>query len=210
MIVPVVKLAAEGTVDIAVCRRLAREAGMDGGDEFGLRGKDHLDERLVGYNAAAGFEPWIVMRDLDLDSPCAGGLVARLLPNPAPYMRFRVAVRSVEAWLLSDRERFSDQFSVPLTRIPRAPEQLDRPKSVVLELLSNSNSREVRSAMVLIRRGNPLRVGPEYNVRLGDFAETRWRPSVAAGQAASLASTLTRLRELRVAADRLLRGGTSE
>ena len=113
MTVPVVKLAAEGVVDIAVCRRLLRAVGMEPGDEYGLRGKDHLDRRLAGYNAAAAFGPWIVARDLDSDAQCAAELAGRLLPNPAQYMRLRIVVRSVEAWLLSDPERFSIEFSVP-------------------------------------------------------------------------------------------------
>lgn len=171
MIVPVAKLAAEGVVDIAVCRRLAREAGIQPGDEHGLRGKAHLDERLDGYNAAAAFEPWIVARDLDADAACAAELVATLLPQPALYMRFRVVVRTVECWLLSDREAFSVEFSVPAARIPRAPEQIQEPKAAMLDLLSRSRSREIRAAMVRGRVGQPLRMGPEYNVRLGSFAE---------------------------------------
>jgi hypothetical protein len=144
-----------------------------------------------------------VARDLDQDAPCAAELITTLLPRPAPYMRFRIAVRCIEVWLMSDRERFSTEFAVAQSSIPKIPEQLDDPKSIVLDLLSNSRSREIRTAMVRTRPLHPRRMGPEYNVRLGNFAETAWRPDVAAVTAASLARALTRLRELKVAAQEL-------
>ena len=82
MTVTAVTLAAEGALDLAVLRRLALDAGLTPGREYGRQGKSQIDKRLLSYNAAARHEPWIVLRDLDMDRECAALLVAELLPAP--------------------------------------------------------------------------------------------------------------------------------
>ena len=57
--------AAEGTLDEAVLRRLAADAGIHVGVVFGGSGKPHLKNRIAGYNRAAMFSPWIVLVDLE-------------------------------------------------------------------------------------------------------------------------------------------------
>ncbi len=193
---PYVKLAAEGVVDVAVCRRLVRETGMIADEEFGLRGKDHLDKRLRGYNMAAKLSPWIIARDLDHDAECPGLLSATLLPRPAAYMRFRIVVRSIEAWVVADRVAFAEEFSIDPQWVPRSPESLENPKNDVLGLLLRSASRDVRAGMVLARKGHPTRIGPEYNSMMSDFVDRKWRPTIAAGEAPSLARAILRIKEL--------------
>lgn len=102
-----VSIAVEGASDAAIMRRVCATAGIQVGAEFVARGKGNLDPRLGGYNNAARFSPWLVVRDLDHDADCAPTLVNQLLPNCAPGMCFRVPVRSIEAWLLGDRDGFA-------------------------------------------------------------------------------------------------------
>ena len=104
--------AVEGILDEAVVRRLTSDFGIHMGTVFGRSGKPHLKARIDGYNRAARFSPWIVLIDLDDDFECAPTLRAEWLPTPAEHMYLRVAVRTVESWLLADREGIAAFLSV--------------------------------------------------------------------------------------------------
>ena len=197
MSMPVITLAAEGLIDIAVCRRIAFESGFEPGNEYGGHGKSKLDERLNGYNAAAMRTPWLVARDMDHDGRCPGALVAKLLPSPSQLICFRIAVRTIESWLLADCEAFSERFSVTEAQLPRLPEQLENPKQFMLALLFRSRSREVLATMVHEAGDGALRVGAQYNSTFSHFAGHEWRPEIAAVRAGSLRASLRRLAELR-------------
>jgi hypothetical protein len=106
--------AVEGPSDEAVLRRIVASRGADVHRVQVQHGKSGLHRALPGYNAAARREPWLVLVDLDDDFDCAPGLVASWLPEPATYMRFRVVVREVEAWLLADPRRSSAVLDVLL------------------------------------------------------------------------------------------------
>lgn len=69
-----VTLAVEGTTDAAVARRLLHEADLQAGPEYVKNGKSALDQSLAGYNNAARFSCWLVLRDLDQDAACAPAL----------------------------------------------------------------------------------------------------------------------------------------
>ncbi len=196
MSAPIVKLAAEGGIDIAVLRRLVRNVGLEAGAEYGLKGKSHLDRQLNGYNAAASREPWLVARDLDDDAPCPGELAIRLLPAPADLMRFRIAVRTVESWLIADHVAFGSVFGVSTTVLPKSPEALVDPKASTLAVLATSKFKDIRSSMVRLRSGRPTDIGPEYNVRFIDYVEHRWRPAEAAKLARSLGRAINRVADL--------------
>lgn len=108
--------------------------GHDVAVSYVLNGKAALDRSLKGYNSAARFAPWLVLRDLDHDADCAPTLIEHVLPAPAEKMLLRIAVRAVEAWLMADAERLAAFISVPLQAIPEAPETVDDPKAVVATL----------------------------------------------------------------------------
>jgi hypothetical protein len=95
---------------------------------YGLRGKGHLDRQLRGYNNAARFSSWLVLRDLDTDALCAPDLVHRMLPDGAANMRFRIAVKAVESWLMADLEGFSHFIGVPRSIVPINSEGIADPK----------------------------------------------------------------------------------
>lgn len=76
----VVTMATEGTVDTAIARRILGDLGLESGAVHGEKGKNWLDRNLRGYNNAARFAPWLVLRDLDRDAECAPELLASLLP----------------------------------------------------------------------------------------------------------------------------------
>ena len=184
--------AVEGPTDEVVIRRLIKEAGAATGTVYGRNGKSVLREKIDAYNKAACRFPWVVLVDLDQDYGCAPSLRSSWIPNPAPWMCFRIAVREVEAWLLADAERLSRFLSVPLAKFPHSPEELDHPKRIMVELAQYSRRYDIKRDMV--PRVNSGRLtGPAYASRLIEFVshpEFGWRPTVAAKRSDSLRRSL--------------------
>jgi len=186
--------AVEGKTDAAVLRRLVSEAGAELGDIYEGKGRSWVLKRLPGYNAAAQHQPWIALIDLDSDN-CAPSLKKVSLPEPAPLMCFRVAVREIEAWLLADREALAQFFAVDLTKIDLNPDRLHDPKEALVSLARYSRKAAIRREMVPAP-GVKGRIGPGYTSRLIDFIQGPWRPEIAAESSDSLRRCRLRLREL--------------
>jgi hypothetical protein len=193
-----ISAAVEGILDDAVFRRLMKDLGAIAGTVYGKHGKSFLLEKLHTYNQAAKFNPWVILVDLDHDQDCAPPFKESYLPNPAPLMCFRIAVREIESWLLADRERLANFLGVNIHRIPHNPEELDSPKSAVVDLARHSRRRDVRENMVP-RTGSGRKIGPAYTSVLIEFAgdgKKGWRPHVAAKESDSLNRCLHRLARL--------------
>lgn len=190
-----VTVAVEGIVDQAVAQRLLRWAGRKTGGVHVKRGKDQLDPRLPGYNNAARFSPWLVLRDLDRDAECPAELARQKLGDPSPLLLFRVPVRAVEAWLLADRERLAEFLAVRPAKVPERPEELDRPKRAIVDIARKSRLKDIRRGMVP-QPGHSAEVGPAYSALMIEFASQQWDPERAASRADSLARCLKRLKEL--------------
>ncbi len=191
---PVIRIAVEGPVDEAVVRRLIRHVGGEPGYCYVKNGKAELEKKLQGYNNAANHSPWLVLRDLDRDAECAPLLRNRLLPQPAPFMCFRIPVRKVEAWLMGDREALASFLKVRPALVPIHPESLDDPQREMVNLARQSRKREIRQDMVP-REGSGRPIGPAYPSRLIEFAEI-WRPDVAAQWCDSLKRAIQCLERL--------------
>jgi hypothetical protein len=195
-LLPSVSAAVEGDLDEAILRRLARDIGLRVGTVYGKNGKDDLDRRLAGYDNAARFAPWIILRDLDHDAECPPELRGRLLPDPAPGLCFRIPVRSTEAWLLADPTNLARYLSIRPGRIPPHPEELPRPKRTLVDLARGSRRAAIVREMVP-PPGISSEVGPAFAARLADFARGTWDPRRASRTASSLLRTLRALRTLR-------------
>lgn len=191
-------LAVEGDLDEVVLTRLVRRQGGEIGSVYGLRGKDYLRQKLRGYNNAANFAPWIVLMDLNGDAPCAPSFVAGTLDSPSAGLRLRIAVRSVESWLMADREHFARFLGVNLQDVPENPELEVNPKARLLDLARRSRRGTIK-ADLLPRRGSTARVGPLYNLRLSEYASSTqkgWRPQIAAKRSESLRRCLAAIDSL--------------
>ncbi len=70
------------------------------------------------YNQAACITPWFVLVYLDINAQRPSQAVIQWLPKPTHGMRFQVAVRAVEAWLMADRDGIASFLAVSLSRIP--------------------------------------------------------------------------------------------
>lgn len=174
---PYISGAVEGVSDEAVLRRLVIVHGADIHRVQVQHGKPNLRRALPGYNNAAARDPWLVFVDLDAEFDCAPALVTDWLPAPSRYMRFRVVVRQIEAWLLADGERFAAFFSVPEHRIPTAPDTLTNARMELLRVIGHSTKRAIRDDM-LPRPRSGRQVGPAYTSRLIEFVtneDTGWR-----------------------------------
>lgn len=191
----VLNAAVEGLVDEAVLRRLIDQAGGETGTVYGRKGKPYLRQRIGGFNQAARYSPWVVLVDLDGDADCAPTLCDEWLPDPAPNLCFRVAIREVEAWLLADAETLARFLSVARRSVPDDPERLPKPKAAMVNLGRQSRKGAIRKDMVP-RRGSGRSVGPAYTSRLVEFASTTWRPEVAAERCDSLKRAIWCLRRL--------------
>jgi hypothetical protein len=160
--------AVEGDLDEAIIRRISDYAGVGVGVVHGRRGKPQLLEALSGYNEAARFAPWLVLVDLDSDFDCGPTMRGHCLPNPAPQMCFRIAVRAVEAWIMADRERIAEFLGVSRARIPQVPDDLDDPKRELVNITRHSRRMRVRDD-ILPREGSGRSVGPLYTARMMEF-----------------------------------------
>jgi hypothetical protein len=190
-----ISAVVEGLVDETVLRRLVEQSGGTLGPVYGKGGKQHIRQRLAGFNCAAQFSPWVVLVDLDDDGDCAPPFCTAWLPDPAPRMCFRVAVREVEAWLFGDAEHLARFLGVSASRIPMAPEAVPDPKGTMVTLARHSRRREIREDMVP-RPGSGRPVGPAYASRLIEYVDAHWRPEVAAQRVDSLRRCRERLLHL--------------
>jgi hypothetical protein len=195
-----INLLVEGITDQVVLHRLLAHTQLQPGITYGKNGKDALLQRLPNYNQAAYHYPWLVVVDLDRDADCAPDYVAAILPQPAPQMYLRVAVRAIEAWLLADAERLAAFLDIPRNRVPTLPEAELDPKDTLVGLARLSRSRAIREDMVP-REGSGAKVGPGYASRLIEFVigdqPHAWRPDIAAQHADSLRRCLRALQHLR-------------
>jgi len=187
-----VNIVIEGTTDEPVVRRVLSVVGFNAGTVYIQGSKGKLDKKVAAYNNAAKFAHWLVLRDMDRDADCPSTLVRQLLPTPSQFMCLRIAVRSMEAWLLADREKISDYLGVSIARIPLDPESLLNPKTELVEIAKHARRREIREDIVPASQ-SIASVGVGYTLRVGEFASKVWRPKVAARQSRSLARCLVAL-----------------
>src|SRR5262249_9439426 len=141
------------------------------------------------------FSPWLVVRDLDHDDECGAALASALMPSPTKWMRFRIAVRETESWLLADRESLASYLRIQRALVPVHPETLPDPKQALVNLARRSRSRAIVADMVP-RLGVSAPVGPAYTARVSEFALQHWRPEIAAASSPSLRRCIERIREL--------------
>ena len=187
-----VSVATEGAVDTAVARRICKEVELEVATVYGEHGKQRLDRSLKGYNAAARYRSWFVLRDLDTDVDCAPRLRERLLDSPSPGMAFRIAVREVEAWLMADRKSFSRYFGVSVGLVTNDPESVRHPKDHLVSVVRRSRSRRIRDDVVP-RDRSKARIGPGYSSRLIEYVQSAWSPAAASDRSESLRRCLDRL-----------------
>jgi len=190
-----ISAAVEGPLDAAVVRCLIAHVGCALGTVYVKNGKEELRKKINAYNNAAQNTPWVILVDLDNSHSCAPALRQAWLPNPAPRLCFRVAVRQVEAWLMADSGALANFLGVSQGKIPANPEALPDAKREMVNLARASRRRDIREDMVPRQNGDRV-VGPAYPSRLIEYAQKHWRPAVAAQRADSLRRAIACLKQL--------------
>lgn len=186
---PPVQVIVEGQVDESVAKRLLEDAGITV-SRFHHRSIPSFRKALREYNQAARYSFWFALCDLDR-AACPPLRLADFLPSPRKRMCFRIAVRSVESWLLADRSAMARFLGVRVALLPEDPEAAPDPKSTIVSLAKHSGNAEVRAG-IRPARGTATRTGPTYAGKMSEFAETAWPPGRAAASAPSLKRTLER------------------
>lgn len=191
-----INLAVEDELSEVVLRRLLSEAGRGYavGAAYGRNGFGYLRRTIGGWNQAAQGRPFIVLTDLD-DADCPLSLINSWLPVPIhPNLLFRIAVREVESWLLSDTVNFARFLGCSVSRMPPDPDRLPDPKQTLIDLAKKSRSSAHRASLVP-RAGSTAKQGPDYNACLSAFVRDGWSIEEAAKKSPSLGRTVRRLRD---------------
>jgi len=189
-----IALVVEDALSLAVMERLLTFSGRGFVVTRPLvtRGAGAIKNSIAKYRQASHALAHIVLTDLD-EVTCPPSLLAQWgVTHIPPTMLFRVAVREVEAWILSDRAGFASFSGVAANKVPHQPESLRDPKQNLINLVRRSRNRRLATELVP-PTGSSGPIGPLYNERLGAFARTDWNVAAAMANAPSLSRTMARL-----------------
>lgn len=187
-----VNIAVEGELDEAVLKRLLAAVDIGIANVYGKRGKNNLKENVSRFNQAAQYGKWVILVDLNNDAECPPPFVDSWLPSRNQSLQFRVAVRTIEAWLLAERDEIARFLAVSKQRIPLYPENEGIPKRTLINIARHSRSKAIRTDIVP-RSGSTAIQGPGYTTRLIEFAIRFWNPESAARNAPSLKRSMDSL-----------------
>lgn len=196
-----ITLGVEDALSEAVAARLVEQYAGEAriARTIGLRGNQDLRRRLPSLNAIAFFEgPALVLTDLDRPETCPAELVSdwtRTITT-APNLLVRVAVLEIEAWLIADRANLARWLGIAESVVPRAPEEVDDPKGVLVQLARRSRNRTLRDRLVQDRGNGLFLPGPNYNIEMRDFVNNHWNPEAARLTAPSLSRAIRRVSNL--------------
>lgn len=194
-----VSYVVEGQSDEPMAESLLAHVGAEPGYRVVTHGKAKLDQRLAGINRSAGIHhPWFILRDSDDDDHegCRGALVSTLFQGStiSNGLVFRMAVRSIESWLMADHPAFSTFFGVSHARLPVNPDGEVDPKGSLVGLARASSKREIREG-IAPRPEARRRVGPRYTELVTAYMRTHWRLERARLASPSLDRAAIRLSE---------------
>lgn len=196
----IVCYAVEGWTDEPVAEKIISSVGLVPHHTLTAACKANLDKKLPGLNKSAASMPWLVIRDLDRDDKrfCIPDLRADLLGGHElrPLMCLRFAVRSMESWLMADRDAFVNFFGVRRELLKEEPEALSNPKQYLTSVCARSKKRQIRQG-IPPQPGQGRSVGPEYSDLIREFAEDHWDPQRACANAPSLKRALDSLTALQ-------------
>lgn len=182
-------IATEDVLSEAVMERLIASSGHSWSSAVKLRknGCGYLRKKINELIKLSNRIPVILLTDLDRCA-CAPGLIrdwtgGRALPAG---MRFRVAVREIETWLMADVEGLSEFLRIPADRFPVDPEAVLDPKRLLLNLVQKHGTRALKAELLPASKAK-AGCGLGYNALFGTFARDVWDPRRASCRSDSLA-----------------------
>lgn len=137
----------------------------------------------------------------DTDGECVKEFLARWSPGDfVPQFLLRLAVTEAEGWVMADRNGFSDFFQIALNKLPYTTDDLNDPKSLMLQLLGRSKRKIFREEMV--SNFDRSKQGAGYNLHLCAFVRNDWNVDRALAASPSLRrakDALKRLEGIKIA-----------
>ncbi len=194
---PTTYLVVEGRTDLLVVRRLFHQVGLLNVRQRESGGKRKILDNLQKYNEAAQYTQWIIVLDLDLDEYCAPDYINRILPSPYSGMTLRIAVHSIESWLMADSGRMARFLQIPAENFPANPDTVTNPKRFLIDLIRQKCRRTQLRRDMLPDEDSSSKVGLEYNFQIANYVQKHWRPEVAACNSDSLARCIRALESLK-------------
>ena len=196
-----VTLAIEDPLSDAVAKRLIHDycPGVEVTETLGNQGIGYIRRRMRDLNEIAlNQNPVLVLADLDRQGDCAPNRVTQLKGRLAiaPHLLIRIAVLEIESWILADREGIAKWLGIANSVVPSAPESLEDPKRILVQLALRSRSRRLREGLSPSEVRGTHRAGPNYNEMTGDFVSRQWNPEAARRNAPSLDRAINRISEL--------------
>ncbi len=203
-------ISGEDPVTVAVIKRVLNHVS----DRFKIinnipaRGGE-IKSKVPQCNILALKYPVIML--LDLDNGCAPDLKKKLLSGHKqnPHFIFNICVDEAEAWLMADREGFSNYFDIEINKIPDSKMQRQGGNTLRMEMNFNmksslvfthqlalqSNKDEIRKRIGVSDITGPKK-GKEYNDAVVPFVENNWDIQNALTRSDSLQRMVKRLTSL--------------
>ena len=143
------------------------------GTPYSGGGFGYIKKRIAGFNAASIHVPFFVLADLD-NHECPVALMNDWLPAKSRNQNliFRIAVREVESWILSDRAGFASFIDISIQNIPLKPDLVPDPKQALINLVKKTRKRRIKEDIV--PRNEYAAIGPNYNDRLMEYVLQNW------------------------------------
>lgn len=156
-------------------------------------GFGYLKSNIKGFNQASVVSPFFMLTDLD-NYTCPTSLIKDWINFPLhSNFIFRIAVREVEAWLLSDIEGLSEFLKVSTVNFPVFPENEFDPKNTLIQLARRSRIRRIREDLVPINEN--AAIGPNYNGCLIEFVFYNWKIETALTRSKSFLKAFNKLKD---------------
>lgn len=163
--------------------------------ELITRGFGNIKNSIAKFDQASRVVTHIILTDLDRH-PCPISLIEDWkVPNNRENLIFRIAVREIEAWLLADRNGFAEFLGIRSQIIHPYPEQIEDPKSLLLQLAGRSRRAGLSKDLVPGKNSTAL-IGPLYNERLTQFIINSWNPNSASANSESLDRAIRRIEQI--------------
>lgn len=192
-----VAIVGEDELSLAILTRLINDYKTEVciSYEFRAKGFGNIKANTSKYIKASRVLPHIILTDLDHHTCAKSLFVDWGLVNIPPCCLFRIAVKEVEAWILSDRSGIANFLDIQINRIPSYPEQEQDPKEALLNLAKTTRRRGL-SAELVSNSSAGLMIGPLYNFRLCEFVANSWNVEAARQNSNSLSKAVLRISEL--------------
>ncbi|MDR1453522.1 MAG: DUF4276 family protein [Candidatus Margulisbacteria bacterium] len=165
-----------------------------------------IKSKIAEFNRLSSAYPVILLTDLDA-AQCAPQFVRQLIHNKSKDFIFNVAVDEAEAWLMADRDGFSEYFSIKKEYLPRSFQtkqgghnfvtEMNIPYKSSMYLTHNLITKSRKSEFIQqLKPKKGAAKGPEYNSCMIPFIQNKWNISCARKNTDSLNRMILRIEEL--------------